>query len=104
MGKRQGFEEVFCLHVPFIDLDDFLDVLRCLKYLFAQEDWEADEDLDVLDVERDVSVSAKIVYKRFRSPSPISDREVLDQETYFVFFLKKLVLLVCVCCWCEKAR
>jgi hypothetical protein len=43
-----------------------------------KEDWEADEDLEELEVLGDVGPHAKLVYKRFRSPAPISDREFVS--------------------------
>ena len=42
------------------------------------EDWEADEDLEELEVLRDAGPRTKLVYKRFRSPAPISDREFVS--------------------------
>jgi hypothetical protein len=52
--------------------------------------WEA--DLEALDVERDIGSKCKIVYKRFRSPTPISDREV-------GFFLFSCCCCCCCCCF-----
>ena len=42
-------------------------------------------DLDALEVERDIGTHAKVVYKRFRSPTPISDREA--RRSFYSFFL-----------------